>query len=224
MTSQVFSVGQRVVHTGKPEWGAGTIRSATKTTQDGKPCQLLDIRFDRAGSKTISTAFATLVPAESAPALGVPDMSGEAGGFGGSGPRPEKFVPASSDKEAAFAAKLLGAEDATARMTKLPDGATDPFAGPVARLRFTLGLYRFKPEGGSLLDWAAMQSGLSDPLSKFNRHELERFFEAFVVVRDAHLRKVLGEARKADPAGTARAVGEAPAPVQQLVRRLDAGR
>lgn len=216
MISKLFSVGEKVVHAGKPEWGAGTITAATKTTQDGKPCQLLTIRFDRAGLKTISTAFANLMPADFTPAM--------ASSSSGDAPAPEKFVAATSDKEAAFAAKLLGAEDIRSRMTRLPDAATDPFTTPEARLKFVLGLFRFKPQGGSLLDWAAMQSGLADPLSRFNRHELEQFFEGFIIARDAQLKKVVGEARKADPAATSRLLAAAAPAVQQLVRRLDATR
>lgn len=223
MSQRVFSFGDRVVHTGKPEWGAGLVTAANKTTHEGKPCQSLTIRFDRAGVKTISTAFATLIPASEAGSLPTEPIETETTSFGGK-PMIAKAIPSSSAAEADFAAKLAGGDDLKGKMTKLPEPATDPFTGPVERLKYTLGLYRFTPTGGSLLDWAAMQSGLADPMSRFNRHELERFFESFVVVRDQHLKKVVFEARKADPAGTARAVSAAPANVQQLVRRLDATR
>lgn len=214
---KVFSFGQRVVHTGKPEWGAGVITTATKSMQDGKPCQMLTIRFDRAGIKTISTAFANLVPAEemSSLASAALDMPG----------KPSE-APMSS-KEADFAARLMGEPgqgDIRQRMTKLPENASDPFATPIERLKSTIALFRFQPTGGSLLDWAAMQSGLADPLSRFNRHELEKFFEGFVIARDQHLKKTIAEARKADPAASELLVKQAPASVQQALRRLDASR
>lgn len=223
MSQRVFSFGDRVVHTGKPEWGAGQVTAANKTTHEGKACQSLTIRFDRAGVKTISTAFANLIPASEAGTLPTEPFEDTISTPGGK-PMIARAIPSSSAAEAEFAAKLAGGDDIKQRMTRLPEPATDPFSGPVERLKYTLGLYRFTPTGGSLLDWAAMQSGLADPMSRFNRHELERFFESFVVVRDQHLKKVVFEARKADPAGTARVVSAAPANVQQLVRRLDATR
>jgi hypothetical protein len=214
---KLWNVGDRVVHTGKPEWGSGVINTATRTTQDGKPCQLLGIRFDRAGLKTISTAFASLVPAEDAGSLSFAPE-------GAPVPANNGASHAAKSKEEDFAARLMGAPgaaDIRAQMAKLPDAATDPFATPLDRLRATINLYRFQPTGGSLLDWAAMQSGLSDPLSRFNRHELEKFFESFVISRDGHLRKTLAEARKADPNGAAAIVKQAPAFAQQALRRSD---
>jgi hypothetical protein len=218
MTARTFSFGDKVVHTGKPEWGTGLVTQATKTTHDGKPCQTLTIRFDRAGVKSISTAFATLAPAGDAIGTSSADTAFAAA------PGAFQSLAPTSQKEADFAAKLLGSDDIKQRMTKLPDGATDPFTTVLERLKFTLSLYRFQPSGGSLLDWAAMQSGLTDPLGRFNRHELEQFFTAFAVVRDGHLRKLLPDARKADPAGTTRLISQASAPAQQAVRRFDAMR
>lgn len=233
-TMRMFSTGQRVLHTGKPEWGSGVITEAMKTTQDGKPCQRLTIRFDRAGLKTISTAFATLIPAEDAAALAadpieVPRSGGSIDGpttRGDSGARSGGGGGA-SDKEAEFAARLMGAPasmEIRQRMTRLPEPATDPFLTVVDRLKNTIGLYRFQPTGASLLDWAAMQSGLSDPMSRFNRHELEKFFESFAIARDQHLKKVAGDARKLEPEKTAALLKGAPAMVQQVLRRFDAMR
>lgn len=217
---KLWSSGDRVVHTGKPEWGTGVINTATRTTQDGKPCQLLAIRFDRAGLKTISTAFANLMPAEDAAALSAEPMFAPSAPSQSNGDSDRHGV----SKEDDFAARLTGAPgqgDIKQRMARLPDNATDPFTTPMERLKVTLALYRFQPTGGSLLDWAAMQSGMADPMSRFNRHELEKFFESFVIVRDNHLRKTLFEARKADPNATSALLKQAPPSVQQAMRRLD---
>lgn len=216
---KLWSIGERIVHTGKPEWGSGEIKSATKTTQDGRPCQLLQIRFDRAGLKTISTAFANLMPAADAAAFSAA----------------EPFVAPSSSpasngsrhgmsKEDEFAARLTGAPgtaDIKQKMTRLPDNATDPFATAAERMKATIALYRFLPTGGSLLDWAAMQSGLADPMSRFNRHELEQFFQSFVIARDNHLRKTASEIRKVDPTAVGPLMKQAPAAAQQALRRFD---
>jgi hypothetical protein len=222
-TMKLWSTGDRVVHTGKPEWGSGAVSSATRTTQDGKPCQLLTIRFDRAGVKTISTAFANLIPAEDAGGLNfAPEPLGPAPTASNNGKG-----HAAPSKEDEFAARLMGGPGTTdirAAMTKLPEPATDPFSTPIDRLKATLGLYRFAPTGGSLLDWAAMQSGLADPLSRFNRHELEKFFESFAMARDGQLRKAAGDARKADPVGAGALIKQALPSAQQALRRLDAMR
>ena len=217
---KLWSIGDRVVHTGKPEWGAGEVKTATRTTQDGRPCQLLQIRFERAGLKTISTAFANLIPSDDAAALSAeplvaPQTSGVGNGNGTSH---------GQSKEDEFAARLMGepgSADIKLKMTRLPDAATDPFATTESRFKATLALYRFAPTGGSLLDWAAMQSGLSDPMSRFNRHELEKFFESFVIVRDGHLRKLASELRKADPASVGVLAKQAPPAAQQALRRFD---
>ena len=78
-------------------------------------------------------------------------------------------------------------------MSRLPEAATDPFTSLEARLKATLTLYRFTDQGGSLLDWAAAQSALKDPLSEFSRHDLERLFQRFAFVRDEHLKKLVQE-------------------------------
>ena len=85
-------------------------------------------------------------------------------------------------------------------MTSLPDRATDPFMPPRARLEFIYSLYRFNRNGGSLIEWAMAQSGLDDPMSRFNRHELEQFFDRWSWERDRTLARTLEECRKAgDP-------------------------
>ena len=82
---------------------------------------------------------------------------------------------AAADLEAVWQDRLSGRSPDEV-MARLPEAATDPFSGLEARLKATLGLYRFTDQGGSLLDWAAAQSGLKDPLSEFSRHDLERHF------------------------------------------------
>lgn len=210
-----WAFGDRVVHSSKPEWGSGVITSAATTTHEGKPCQSLTIRFDRAGVKTISTAFAHLIPADRAGGLLDQPQHDEPQATAGG---PSAVDPAISGPGS------FGARDPKEVMRRLPESTTDPFSTPLARLRATLGLYRFNATGASLLDWAAIQSGLADPLSRFNRHELERFFEGFAVVRDTHLKKLVAETKRTDPSGLAAAVAQAPAAAHQVLRRLDTGR
>jgi hypothetical protein len=169
--SPAFQLGDRVVHTARPEWGVGIVASARSEPHEGRPAQRLQIRFDRAGVKTLSTAFATLRRAGDAPA-----------------------VAAESEEPA-----LAPGADPVKVMTRLPEEASDPFTTPAARLAATLALYRFSDTGGSVLDWAAAQSGLPDPLSRFSRHELEELFSRFCVARDQQLARVSAEAVKGVP-------------------------
>ncbi len=110
------------------------------------------------------------------------------------------------------------------KLLQLPEAATDPFASRRRRLEATLGLYRFSDRGSALLDWAAMQTGLKDPLSSFSRHELEESFRRFQGLLDQHLRKLVKECRKLEP-GTVEAVeAVADAAARQALRRVDTDR
>lgn len=198
---QKFSIADRVVHPGKPEWGVGTIATTSNIVHEGTPCQRLSIRFDRAGLKTITTAFVALQRADQAPA---------------------KPAGAEAPLPAAAEAHDFPADpkEARKRMASLPDAATDPFASPASRLRAIVNLYRFEPTGGSLIDWAASQSRLPDPLSRFNRHELEEFFSDFRRSLDAALRKAVGEARSVNPAELRDIASKAPPAGQRALQSL----
>ena len=81
-------------------------------------------------------------------------------------------------------------------MTALPDRATDPFLPVTRRLQNIYDLYRFNRNGGSLIELAIAQSGLDDPMSRFNRHELEQFFDRWSWERDRVLARTIDEGRK----------------------------
>lgn len=200
-----WSFGDRVVHAKRPEWGAGVVTAAQKIVHEGIPCQRLTIRFDRAGVKTLSTAVAELVSESEGPVLASSAAQKEA------------------DSDAAWLSRLSG-RSPEEMMCRLPEAATDPFASLESRLKATLALYRFTDQGGSLLDWAAAQSGLKDPLSEFSRHDLERLFQRFAFARDEHLKKLVQEMRKKDPTVLQVVLRAAPPTATQALRRLDIGR
>jgi hypothetical protein len=202
MLVKSFAFGDKVVHAGRPEWGVGTVSQAAGDVHEGKPCQRLTIRFDRAGLKTLSTAIANLVPAQDAPAMGAAES--------GAG-EPDPFGAGQS------------AKDRTEQMLRMPDGASDPFQPARVRLETTIRLYRFNEHGGSLIDWAAAQSGLKDPMTRYNRHELEDLFRRWAMLRDEHLRRLVGEMKKTDPVGLSLAVRGATGKVQTLLKKYDSG-
>lgn len=200
MLLKQWSFGDKVVHLDRPEWGVGVVSGAQADRHEGKDCQRLTIRFDRAGIKTLSSALANLVPAADAPAI-------------------HAEAPANEDP-------LLTGHQPSAKevMLRLPEPATDPFSTPKARLAASAALYRYNEHGGSLLDWAATQSGLKDPMTRFSRHELEDLFKRWVMFRDEQLKKAYFDARKNDPACIAGVINAAPRAAQQVLRRLDSRR
>ncbi len=234
-TQDKFQIGDRVLHPGKPEWGVGTVASAAGAVHEGTPCQRLAIRFDRAGLKTITTAFvnlrrasavdSVLTEAKPAPAGGTGvfssvsasngTRSGANGGGNGAftterdpfGPPPAHGLPTDP-------------RELRRKMTAIPDDAVDPFQTDAARLRAVLGLYRFEPTPGSLIDWAAAQSGLSDPLSHFSRHELEEYFGDFRRNLDKALAKAVADAAKVPPAELRTIAQNAPPLGQRALQAL----
>ena len=55
---KLFQLGDRVMHTTKPEWGTGHVLSAKPDHEQGEGRQKLQVRFQHGGMKTLSTAFA----------------------------------------------------------------------------------------------------------------------------------------------------------------------
>lgn len=197
-SSEQFHFGDRLYHAERPEWGEGTVTAAVAGVQDGKACQRLTVRFERGGIKTLSTAHANLRRSADRP-----------------------VIAGALERAGTDWLADLGAKEVQEVMTRLPEPATDPFASLSQRLRATLSLYRFGAAGGGLIDWAAAQSGLKDPLAKFNRHELEAFYKRFVANLDAHLKRLLPEVQRKDPGALGEAMAQAPQPARDAVRRVD---
>ncbi len=153
------------------------------SSQPGSDAQRLRVRFERAGLKTLSVPPAAVVHQQIDPA-----------------------------RAAAPTDRLQGLSDdeVTEIMTGLPEATRDPFESVPSRLAATLRLFRFESTGASIIDWAATQSGLADPLSRFTRHELEALYRAFERRRDAHLKRLSDDVRNLSPADLAAAVEKAP--------------
>ena len=179
-TQHNFGFGDHVIHTNNPEWGIGQVLSAQIETQDGAQAQRLRIRFSRAGLKILSTKFADIEPADAPNPPSQPDTSAPGKAASGWLAAHEQLSP-------------------TELFEAIPDTCTDPFTSLHNRIEATLRLWRFSDESASLIDWASVQSGLADPLTQFNRHELEQYFQRFALSRDAHLAKLLLEAKRKEP-------------------------
>lgn len=205
------TVGERVRHRQRPEWGIGTITKVETVTLRGQRDQRIWIRFGNAGLKTVLGSLAELEPADgSGPsldaALGAPDT----------------LVEREARHEGGWLGSIAKRKPEEA-MTSIPATAADVFLPLAKRIEFVLSLYRFEPGGGKLIDWAVAQSGLDDPLSRFSRQELEAFFDRWAFDRDATLARLVSEARRSlTPIDDL--MRTAPASAQRALRKLTAAR
>lgn len=182
MTQTKFQFGDSVRHARRPEWGIGAIVKVENIASNGDASQRLSIRFSNAGLKKLNTEKAELEIVNS-----------ENGSTSDSQFDSIRELDRMSESEwlAPLAQKKI-----KEIMVSLPWQAQDVFNSLHSRIDFTLGLYRFDRSGRGLIDWAVAQSGLDDPLSRFNRHVLEELFDRWVHERDACLGKLLVEAKK----------------------------
>ena len=181
MSVERFEFGDQVRHTTKPEWGIGTIVKAENSAVGGKLGQRLSIRFPGVGVKVLDASAAPLERVEQTAA---PSTNGE----------PNHAVRAWGHLTESDWLGPLAQRKIEQAMIELPEEVRDRFNGLRHRLTFMLSLYRFDRTAHSLVDWAVAQTGLDDPLSRFNRHELEQFFDRWAFERDAHLGRLMREA------------------------------
>jgi hypothetical protein len=210
MSSERFEFGDRLRHTERPEWGVGSVLRAEDISLNGRVAQRLSVRFSGVGVKKLVTGEAPLKRvAEDTAAADVDDHDT---------PLAEWDKVSSSDWLAPLARRKI-----EETMISLPAEARDPFASVARRLSFVLNLYRFDRSGRGLIDWAVAQSGLDDPLTRFNRHELEQYFDRWAIERDAQLGRLLQET-SFDSKLIEHLLTQAPPDAEKAVRRLMAVR
>lgn len=198
MSASKWSFGDRVTHADRPEWGEGEITAIQPIIVEGRPSHRLTIRFERAGIKKLATSVANIKPAgDQQPAAG----------------------PAVTQPEVD-----LDDTELAARLTRMPEDAIDPFISLEKRFEFTLKLYRFSDQGGSLLDWAAMQTSLADPLTRFLRHDLEMYFAKFKRNLDRHTGDLASQISRQSKQALRDISAKAPDEGQQALRRILAKR
>ncbi len=179
-----FERGDVVFHAKRPEWGEGVVEQAREIKHEGRAAQRLTIRFSNHGRVAVNTAVAQLrAKRKGSEGLGVV-MSNSS-------------TPAvSSSAGKGWLSSLEKSGGGVEELWSLPEAMTDLFASLGARLQATLDSFRFSTEARSLIDWAVAQTGLTDPLSKYNRHELEQGFERFARDRDRHLVELVRTAKR----------------------------
>ena len=195
MTNSVV-FGDRVTHELHPEWGSGAVIKVENTVIDGEPAPRVTVRFVHAGLKVFAGN-----------SLPLNAMQGDHV-VPGDSERNRPAIAAIEDLERsgltqAIEKKLLEI------MLAIPMACRDKFNTPEYRLRRTLDLYKYDMSGHGLMEWAVVQTGMDDPLTRFNRGELEEYFKRWARDRDAHLSSLLAEMRD-DPVTAKRLMQEAP--------------
>ena len=178
MTTIVF--GDRVTHPKFPEWGSGAVIKVESVAVQGKPTTRVTVRFTSAGLKSFV--------GDSMPLDRMDDghsMPGES-----MGKRPA--IAEVEDLERSGLTQAVG-QKLIEIMHKIPHACRDPFNSSEHRLRRTLELYKYDLSGRGLMEWAMAQTGMDDPLTRFNRTELEVYFRHYSQDLDKHLSSLLSE-------------------------------
>lgn len=182
------SVGEVVRNASRPEWGDGRILRVQEVRQAGTVTHRVSVQFAIAGHKTL------LVP-------------------------PAQLVRPTAERErTAGWLDQLGGRTPDDALCKLPEQATDVLGTLRDRLAAVLPLYAHSGTGAELVTWARRQTGVADPLSHWNRDELETAFVAFGNERDAHLRGLAAQLRmKEGPEAIREFLNAVPAPLRSAV-------
>lgn len=185
-----YQRGDVVTHPRRPEWGQGTVREARPITHQGQSAQRLAVDFANKGRVVINTAVATLSPK----GLDVPMTRTSAPTAPASSDAAAKPASASGGGWLSALERANGSEKH--ELWDLTGPMTDPFATLSQRLEATLDSYKFSTEPRSLIDWAVVQTGLDDPLSKYTRSEMEQAFGRFARDRDQHLHSLIRQLKR----------------------------
>ena len=121
------------------------------------------------------------------------------------------------DRESGWLDKL-GHGTADDRLRALPESAVDVLAGPQGRLAAVLPLFAYEGSPDGLVTWARRQTDVADPLTHWNRDELEAAFAIFCRERDALFRARAAELKmKEGPEALRAALDELPAALKAAV-------
>ena len=189
----LFKVGDKVAHPRKPEWGTGVVVQAQPATHNGIQAQRLRVDFANKRNTTINTAIAPLVsgdainnnthnnPLHSPKGLGT-DMS---------------MSTDVTKLGAGWLDQLEGSKKGGKReLWDLPQACNDPFASDEQQLDATLDTFKFSTDPGPLFQWAVVQTGLDDPLTKHTRVELEQAFPRYARDRDNRLFELVRQLKR----------------------------
>lgn len=205
MQTTIFKKGDKVRHRRSPEWGTGVVTRTEMLSREGGTDMRLWVRFPSAGEKVLLASIAPLDPVgdeasvldfHARPTIAEHEQSSGGGWLAEISKRKPEDL-----------------------MTAVPLEATDPFIPPHKRLANALALYRFDGTGVRLIEWAVAQSGLDDPMTRYNRQELEQLWKRWLFNLDNAVLKILQELRRDQPT-IQHALAKAPPLAKKSVPRL----
>ncbi len=198
--------GDRVIHQQFPEWGSGSVIKVEKTAVNGEPTSRVTVRFSNNGLKSFIGNNLPL------------DILDDGHSMPGD---KELKRPAIAEVEDLEKSGLTHAVEKKLIeiMMSIPLACRDPFNTPEHRLRRTLNLYKYDTSGKGLMEWATAQTGMDDPLTRFNRTELEDFFKHYKHELNQHLAKLLQE-MSSDESTVNKLVLEAPVNAKRAIEKL----
>ena len=203
--TETIAFGDRVKHELHPEWGSGAVIKVENTVVGGKPAPRVTVRFANAGLKVFAGNALPLTP-----------MQGEHTVPG------DRYLerPAIAEVEDLERSGLNQAVEKKLLeiMLSIPMACRDKFNTAEYRLKRTLDLYKYDMSGRGLMEWAILQTGMDDPLTRFNRGQLEEYFKRWARDRDSHLSNILSEMRD-DPKTAKRLMQEAPDAALRIASR-----
>lgn len=197
--STKFQQGDEVIHPNRPQWGRGVVKRVQQTLHDGLPAQRLEVDFPNRGRVTLNTAVAPLLPASGRQGMlaAAPELFSNPP-TRNSMSRFSTSTADTPDSGVGWLAELEGKGRARGQeLWALPAKLNDAFSSELERLLATLDTYRYSTEPRALIDWAVVQTGLGDPLSKYTRHELEQAFPRYARDRDQHLDLLVRDIKRA---------------------------
>lgn len=180
LTTMTISFGDKVIHPKFPEWGSGAVIKVENTALQGESTTRITVRFTSAGLKSFVGDDLPLDVLQSDHS-----MPGDR----------ELKRPAIAEVEDL---ERSGLQQAVQKkldeiMHAIPLACRDPFNTSEHRLRRTFELYKYDMSGKGLMMWAMAQTGMDDPLTRFNRTELEMYFNQYSHELQLHLAKLLSE-------------------------------
>ena len=195
-TATTLRRGDLVRHKRRPEWGSGRVLQTQAITHEGKPAQRVTVDFKNHRTLTLNTAIAPLEV----------EQAGEVEYRTSPRNTPSHHSSASNARptETEEHRQSIGWLDDLERSTggkkhelhELPHSLSDPFLSDRQRLAHTLDTFYFSTDPSRLLDWARMQTGLDDPLTRYTRQELEQAFPRFARDRDQHLHQLVRQFKR----------------------------
>lgn len=205
-TMNTIEFGDRVTHPKFPEWGSGAVIKVENTPVNGELSKRVTVRFAHAGLKKFVGDAIPLVVMVSAHS-----MPGDRDGM-----RPAIAQVEDLERSGLTQAIEQKLEEI---MFNIPLACRDPFNTLEHRMRRTFDLYKYDTSGKGLMEWAMAQTGMDDPLTRFNRTELEMYFKQFSFLLKQHLQKLLGEMHT-DKETLDQLLEEAPERARRVVAQL----